>query len=67
MMIFRIKKNKPFIASKIAISKNGKMINLDNKWITSEVSRKYGNFLRSKYDAIITGINTVLKDNAENN
>ena len=39
------------------------MINLDNKWVTSEVSRKYGNFLRSKYDAIITGINTVLKDN----
>ena len=60
---YKIKKNKPFIASKIAISKNGKMINLNNEWITSEVSRKYGNFLRSKYDAIITGINTVLKDN----
>ena len=60
---YKIKKNKPFVASKIAISKNGKMINLDNKWVTSEVSRKYGNFLRSKYDAIITGINTVLKDN----
>jgi len=39
------------------------MINQNKKWITSEVSRKYGNFLRSKYDAIITGINTVLKDN----
>ena len=60
---YKIKKNKPFIASKIAISKNGKMINLNNEWITSEVSRKYGNFLRSKYDGIITGINTVLKDN----
>ena len=60
---YKIKKNKPFIASKIAISKNGKMINPKKEWITSEVSRKYGNFLRSKYDAIITGINTVLKDN----
>ena len=60
---YKIKKNKPFIASKIAISKNGKMVNPKKEWITSEVSRKYGNFLRSKYDAIITGINTVLKDN----
>ena len=60
---YKIKKNKPFIASKIAISKNGKMINPKKEWITSEASRKYGNFLRSKYDAIITGINTVLKDN----
>ena len=60
---YKIKKNKPFIASKIAISKNGKMMNPKKEWITSEVSRKYGNFLRSKYDAIITGINTVLKDN----
>ena len=59
----KINKKKPFIASKIAISKNGKMINQNKKWITSEVSRKYGNFLRSKYDAIITSINTVLKDN----
>ena len=39
------------------------MTNPKKEWITSEASRKYGNFLRSKYDAIITGINTVLKDN----
>ena len=39
------------------------MINQNKKWITSEVSRKYGNFLRAKYDAIITSINTVLEDN----
>ena len=60
---YNIKKKKPFIASKIAISKNGKMINQNKKWITSEASRKYGNFLRAKYDAIITSINTVLEDN----
>tara|TARA_Y100000590_G_scaffold145177_3_gene166921 strand:- start:1803 stop:2897 length:1095 start_codon:yes stop_codon:yes gene_type:complete len=58
----KIKKNKPFIASKIAISRNGKMINKRNKWITSKDSREHGNFLRAKFDAIITGINTVLKD-----
>ena len=60
---YKLKKNRPFIASKIAISKNGKMINQNKKWITSEDSRDYGNFLRAKYDAIITGINTVLEDN----
>ena len=38
------------------------MINQNKKWITSEASRKYGNFLRAKYDAIITSINTVLED-----
>ena len=59
----KIKKKHPFIATKIAISKNGKMIDNSRKWITSKESREYGNFLRSKFDAIITGINTVLKDN----
>ena len=55
--------NKPFVSSKIAISKNGKMINSNSRWITSKSSRNYGNFIRSKHDAILTGINTVLKDN----
>ena len=59
----KIKNKKPFISTKIAISINGKMINNKKKWITSESSREYGNFLRAKYDAIITGINTVLYDN----
>jgi len=59
---YKINKQKPFIASKIAISKNRKMINQNNRWITSEDSRTYGNFLRSKFDSIMTGINTVLTD-----
>ena len=33
------------------------------KWITSEHSRSYGQFIRAKHDAVMTGINTVLKDN----
>ena len=60
---YKIRKQKPFIATKIAVSKNGKMINKTKNWITSESSRKYGNFLRAKYDAILTGINTILEDN----
>ena len=54
--------NIPSISTKIAISKNGKITDPKNKWITSKHSRLYGHFLRAKYDAILTGINTVLKD-----
>ena len=61
--IYNVKRKKPFVSSKIALSKNGKMINLHGQWVTSKSSRNYGNFIRSKYDAILTGINTVLKDN----
>ena len=39
------------------------MINKNKKWITSKDSRMYGNFLRAKFDAVITGINTVMEDN----
>ena len=59
----KIKNNMPYVSSKIAVSKNGKMINNKKKWITSTDSRKHGNFLRSKHDAIVTGIDTILKDN----
>ena len=59
----KIKKKRPFVSSKIAVSRNGKMINKNKKWITSKDSRMYGNFLRAKFDAVITGINTVIEDN----
>ena len=59
----KIKNKRPFVSSKIAISSNGKMINENKKWITSKDSRMYGNFLRAKFDAVITGINTVMEDN----
>ena len=60
---YKIKKKIPFVSSKIAVSSNGKMINKNKKWITSKDSRMYGNFLRAKFDAVITGINTVMEDN----
>ena len=59
----KIKKKRPFVSSKIAVSRNGKMINENKEWITSKDSRMYGNFLRAKFDAVITGINTVIEDN----
>jgi len=58
----KITKNQININTKIATSKNGKMTNPNNKWITSELARSYGHFLRAKHDAIVSGINTIMKD-----
>ena len=54
----------PFVALKIASSLDGKIAtrNRDSKWITSKKSRDFARKLRDSYDAILVGINTVLKD-----
>ena len=59
----KIKKNQINVNTKIATSKNGKMTNPNNKWITSELARSYGHFLRANHDAIASGINTIMNDN----
>jgi len=55
----------PFVILKSAMSLDGKIATQkgDSKWITSEASRKYAKALRSEVDAILVGIDTVLKDN----
>ena len=60
-----IEKKRPFISLKIATSLNQKMIpgKDASRWITNEQSRAYVHLLRSKYDAIATGIGTVIADN----
>ena len=57
-------KNRPFVTLKIASSLDGKIAlsNGDSKWITSESARRYTNFLRSKFDGILVGANTVRTD-----
>lgn len=54
----------PFVTAKFAMSLDGKIAtrSSDSKWITNEKSRRYVHEMRSKSDAIITGINTVLTD-----
>lgn len=58
-------KKEPFIAIKTATTLDGKIATstYSSKWITSEKSRYQVQKLRLKYDAIMTGSNTVLQDN----
>lgn len=58
-------KKRPFVAIKFAASLDGKIATRtgDSKWITNEKARKFGRILRGEYQAILVGVNTVLKDN----
>jgi diaminohydroxyphosphoribosylaminopyrimidine deaminase / 5-amino-6-(5-phosphoribosylamino)uracil reductase len=57
----------PFITSKFAMSLDGKIATTsgDSKWISSEASRCFSHHLRHQHDAIMAGINTILKDNPQ--
>jgi len=58
-------KKRPFIAIKFACSLDGKIATStgDSKWITNEKARSCARKLRSKYQAVLVGKNTVLNDN----
>ena len=60
-------KKRPYIALKLATSLDGKIATATgaSKWITSEKSRFQAQLLRSHYDAIATGIGTVLADDPQ--
>jgi len=57
-------KNKPKISVKVAMTLDGKIATYkyESKWITSEKSRAFVHKMRSQYDAVLVGTNTVLKD-----
>lgn len=57
-----IEKNRPYIALKIATSLDGKITSPNQRWLTGETARNYGQLLRGQRDAILTGIGTVLAD-----
>jgi len=58
-------KKRPFLALKFASSLDGKIATHtgDSKWITNIKAREYARFLRNQYQAVLVGINTILKDN----
>ncbi|MGC8593985.1 MAG: bifunctional diaminohydroxyphosphoribosylaminopyrimidine deaminase/5-amino-6-(5-phosphoribosylamino)uracil reductase RibD [Candidatus Kryptoniota bacterium] len=60
-----ITRNKPFVVLKIAASVDGKVAleNGKSKYITSMESLKRVHELRAKYDAVLVGAGTIIKDN----
>ena len=62
--IKHMKTGMPFVTMKIAQTLDGRTATAsgESKWITGRESRAEGHRLRDRNDAIIVGINTVLKD-----
>ncbi|MDD5196193.1 MAG: bifunctional diaminohydroxyphosphoribosylaminopyrimidine deaminase/5-amino-6-(5-phosphoribosylamino)uracil reductase RibD [Candidatus Omnitrophica bacterium] len=60
-----ITRKTPFITVKVAESLDGRIATRtgDSKWITSDKSRGFAHRLRADFDAIMVGVNTVLRDN----
>ena len=60
-----IKKNRPYVKIKMAISKDKKIAWSDysSKWISNSKSRKYSHKLRFLSQSILTTSKTILKDN----
>ena len=54
----------PFVAAKIAISKDYLTINKKNKWITNSFSRKIAHLLRNKFDCILSTSKSINKDDS---
>lgn len=59
-----IKTKMPYVTLKIAESLDGKIATKtgDSRWITDTDSRVYVHKLRSRADAVMVGVNTVIKD-----
>ncbi|MBI2651214.1 bifunctional diaminohydroxyphosphoribosylaminopyrimidine deaminase/5-amino-6-(5-phosphoribosylamino)uracil reductase RibD [Candidatus Woesearchaeota archaeon] len=60
-----MKTKRPFVILKLAMSIDGKIATStgDSKYITSMAARKYVHQLRNDVDAVMVGINTIMRDN----
>lgn len=62
-----ITKKIPFVVAKVAVSLDGKMATkkFSSQWISSSKTREYIHLLRGEFDAVMIGINTLLKDDPQ--
>jgi len=62
--ISRITRQRPMISWKTATSMDGRIATMsgDSKWITGDAARRFGHFLRARYDAIMIGSKTASAD-----
>jgi len=62
-----IRTKRPFVIIKVAMSADGRIATKtgDSKYITSREARAYVHQLRTEVDAVMVGLNTVLRDNPE--
>jgi diaminohydroxyphosphoribosylaminopyrimidine deaminase/5-amino-6-(5-phosphoribosylamino)uracil reductase len=60
-----ITKKMPFVTVKAAQSLDGRIATKtgDSKWITTDKSRSLAHRMRAEFDAVMVGVNTVLRDN----
>ena len=65
----RMETGKPWVRMKVAASLDGitALSNGQSKWITADEARQDGHLWRSRADAILTGIGTVLADDPQMN
>lgn len=56
---------RPFVVAKLAQSLDGKIATAKglSQWITNPKSRFFSKSLRDRYDSVLVGVNTVIKDN----
>ncbi len=54
----------PFLTIKAAVSLDARVASrsLDSRWISSPEAREYAHLLRGEHDAVMVGINTILRD-----
>ena len=58
---------RPFIALKAAVTLDGRIATEagDSQWVSGPASLRFAHWLRQKYDAILIGANTAMRDNPQ--